>query len=193
MFKQKIDNKFSEKTLIILSVASFLLLIIASVFVIYLLELSNYGGTLEKTQLGFDGEYLKEQFAKMTEKERKLFIIANIVDYGFMLTYGVFFFSTALLLTRKIDQKLWWKKTGFYVALMGIGSAISDGIENIFLLIMATNPINFPNWLAYGHSTFAVIKFVFMYTCFGWITITIVLIVIRIVVKSIKKEEKEKN
>ena len=44
------------------------LLIIATLIVMYLLKLSNYPGTLDKTQLGFSGEYIKSGFSRMSNE-----------------------------------------------------------------------------------------------------------------------------
>jgi len=45
-------------------------------------------------------------------------------------------------------------------------------MENIFLLTMASNPLNFPNWLAFPHSSFALGKFVLMFTAVGGLVLT---------------------
>ena len=48
----------SDRRLWAVLVASIGLLVVSGPAVIYLLELSNYPGDLEATQLGFDGEYI---------------------------------------------------------------------------------------------------------------------------------------
>ena len=161
----------SRKTLRYLAVFSFILLIISMAVVMTLLEMSNFSGTLEETQLGFSGAYIKSKFTLMNGNEMKLFILANIFDYVFMLAYGTFFFSTSLMLARKLEEGSIWNKVGYIIAILGIISACCDALENVFLLLMASNPAGFPTWLGIPHSSFALAKFSLMYIVFGWILI----------------------
>ena len=112
----------------------------------YLLKLSNFPGTLNETQLGFNGEYIKSCFSRMSDEDMSIFIIANVFDYAFIIAYGTFFFSLALTLTRKLKEGSIWKKIGYSISIFGITAACYDSIENIFILMMASNPIDFPNW-----------------------------------------------
>lgn len=162
-------KKPSKKTLKYLAIFSFVLLIISMFFVVILLDMSNFSGTLEETQIGFNGAYIKSKFVLMNENELNLFILANIFDYGFMLAYGTLFFSIALMLTRKLKEGSIFKKIGYLITILGICSACCDALENVFLLLMASNPSGFPTWLAIPHSTFALAKFTLMYIVFGWI------------------------
>ena len=81
----------TEKTTKYLLIFSFPLLIITASAVMYLLKLSNFPGTLNETQLGFNGEYIKFCFSRMSDEDMSIFIIANILDYAFMIAYGIFF------------------------------------------------------------------------------------------------------
>jgi len=164
-------KKPSKKTLRYLAVFSFILVIVSMFFVMMLLEMSNFSGTLEETQLGFNGEYIKSIFALMNEEEMALFILANILDYVFMLAYGTFFYSSALILARKLKEGSLWSKVGYAMVMVGIISACCDALENIFLLLMASDPVDFPIWLAIPHSSFAVTKFALMYAVFGWLVV----------------------
>ncbi len=164
-----LSERPTEKTTKYLLIFSFPVLIIIASVVMYLLKLSNFPGTLNETQLGFNGEYIKSCFSRMSNEDMSIFIIANIFDYAFMIAYGTFFFSLALTLTRKLKEGSAWKKIGNSISIFGITASCCDGIENIFLLIMASNPINFPNWLAIGHSCFALAKFIQMYIVIGCI------------------------
>ena len=151
--------------------------------VMYLLKLSNYPGTLNETQLGFSGEYIKSSFSHMSKEDMSIFIIANIFDYVFMVAYGTFFFSLALILTRKLKEISIWRKIGYPISIFGITAACCDGIENIFLLMMASNPVNFPNWWAIGHSCFALAKFIQMYIAIGGIILMALVIVVSRLIK----------
>ena len=165
-------EKPTERILKYLALFGILLTIIMMIVVIGLLDSANYSGTLEETQLGFNGAYIKSQFMLMGNHEMLLFILGNAFDYFFMLGYGISFFSIALLLTRKLREGSIWSKIGYCIAILGIVSACCDAIENVFLLLMASNPAGFPTWLGIPHSCFAFTKFTLMYSVFGWITIT---------------------
>jgi len=75
------------------------------------------------------------------------------------------------------------QKTGFIVSILGVIAAVSDGIENVFIILMASDPLGFPGWLAIPHSLFAHIKFKLMYLSFLWIALALVVVVIGKVVK----------
>lgn len=171
MLFEFLAEKPSKKTLRYMAGFSFVLLFFSMLVVMILLEITNFSGTLEESQLGFSGAYIKSKFALMNENEMKLFILANIFDYVFMLAYGTFFFSTALMLARQLKEGSIWNKVGYVIAILGIISACCDALENIFLLLMASDPAGFPIWLGIPHSSFAFAKFTLMYIVFGWILI----------------------
>ena len=188
MISDFLSERPTEKTTKYLLFFSFPLLIITASAVMYLLKLSNYPGTLNETQLGFNGEYIKSCFSRMSDEDMSIFIIANILDYTFMIAYGTFFFSLALTLTRKLKEGSIWEKIGYSISLFGITAACCDGIENIFILMMASNPINFPNWWAIAHSSFALAKFIQMYAAMGGIIlIALVMVLSRLTKRNIDK------
>ena len=173
-----LSERPKEKTIKYLLIFSLPLLIITTSIVMYLLKLSNYPGSLDETQLGFNGEYIKSSFSHMSNENMSIFIIANIFDYIFMFAYGTFFFSLALILARKLKETSIWRKIGYSISIFGITAACCDGVENIFLLMMASNPVNFPNWWAIGHSCFALAKFIQMYMVVGGIILMVLVIVL---------------
>jgi len=178
-----LSERPTEKTTKYLLFFSFPLVIITALTVMYLLKLSNYPGTLNETQLGFNGEYIKSCFSRMSDEDMSIFIIANILDYAFMIAYGTFFFSLALTLTRKLKEGSIWKKIGYSISIFGITAACCDGIENIFLLMMALNPVNFPNWWAIAHSSFALAKFIQIYIAVGGIILMALVIALSGLIK----------
>jgi len=178
-----LSERPTEKTTKYFLFFSFPLLIITASAVMYLLKLSNFPGTLNETQLGFNGEYIKFCFSRMSDEDMSIFIIANILDYAFMIAYGIFFFSLALTLTRKLKEGSIWKKIGYSASIFGITAACCDGIENVFLLMMASNPIDFPNWWAIGHSCFALAKFIQMYAAMGGIILMALVMVLSRLIK----------
>jgi len=188
MISDFLSKRPTEKTTKYLLFFSFPLVIITASTVMYLLKLSNFAGTLNETQLGFNSEYIKSCFSRMSDEDMSIFIIANVFDYAFMVAYGTFFFSLALILTRKLKEGSIWKEIGYSISIFGITGACCDGIENIFLLMMASNPVNFPNWWAIGHSCFALAKFIQMYIAIGGIILmALVIVVSRLIKRNVDK------
>lgn len=186
MIKEKIEllcEKPTNRELKLVLISSLVLLVISAPTVIYLLGLSGFTGELEKTQLGFDAEYIRNCFESMTEQGFSFFILGNLADYLFMISYGGMLYSGALLVTRKMENRV-IQKIGTTVSLLGILAASCDGLENIFLLSMTLNPTGFPAWLAFPHSLFANIKFKLMYLTAGWIILSSLYLVTNRVLKS---------
>jgi len=183
----------TKKTTKYLLIFSFVLLVITFPLVIHLLELSNFPGTLNDTQLGFNGVYIKSMFSLMSNEELSIFILANLFDYVGMIAYGSFLFSSTLTLTRNLQEGSVWQKIGYIISIFGILSACSDGIENIFLLLMASAPLTFPNWLAIPHSFFALVKFILLYIAMGWVVLTAFLYYTSILLKRMQNQSEINN
>jgi hypothetical protein len=142
-------------------------MMVAATLVITLLQMSGYAGTTEDTQLGFNAEIIRSYLSLMTTTDLGLFITANLADYLFMLFYGLFFFSAARLISWNYKRGF-PKRIGLSLAWVGVIAAVLDGIENVFLLSMAADPVGFTAWLAIAHSSFALAKFLFMYVAMAW-------------------------
>lgn len=173
----------SDRRLWTLLVTSIGLLIVSATTVIYLLELSNYPGELEATQLGFDGEYIRSCFSNMSGAEVSFFIMGNLADYLFMVSYGTLLFSSSLILSRRLRQGSLGRKAGYTISILGLLASCCDGLENVFLLSMASDPIDFPGWLAIPHSLFANIKFDLMYIASAWILLALAYLVVMRILK----------
>jgi hypothetical protein len=164
----------AERTLKRTLLLGILLLVITAPATIWVLELSNFPGTLDETQLGFDGEYIRACFSTMTGRDLSYFVLANLVDYLFMVSYAAVLTSAALLLTRRLRVSR-LRGMGLAVSLAGALAALSDAAENVFIISMASDPLSFPGWLAIPHSLFAHLKFNLMYVAAGWIGLTALL------------------
>ncbi|MFX1440955.1 MAG: hypothetical protein ACFFFD_11965 [Promethearchaeota archaeon] len=160
-------SKDEQRRLRRIILVSFPLLMLAATLVIVLLQMSGYAGTMEDTQLGFNAEVIRNYFSLMSPTDMGLFITANIADYLFILFYGIFFFSAARLISWNYRSGF-PKRIGLSLAWVGVIAAVLDGIENVFLLSMAADPVGFASWLAIAHSSFALAKFLFMYVAMGW-------------------------
>ncbi len=150
-----------------IALVSFSLMMVAAVLVITLIQMSGYAGTMEDTQLGFNAEIVRNYFSLMNPSDMGLFITANLADYLFMLFYGIFFFSAARLISWNYKRGF-PERIGLSLAWVGVIAAVLDGIENVFLLSMAIDPVGFAGWLAIAHSSFALTKFLFMYVAMAW-------------------------
>ena len=177
MITGKIDwlnERPAERTLRRTLLLGILLLVITAPATIWVLELSNFPGTLDETQLGFDGEYIRACFSTMTGRDLSYFVLANLVDYLFMVSYAAVLTSAALLLTRRLRHSR-LRRMGLAVSLAGALAALSDAAENVFIISMAADPLSFPGWMAIPHSLFAHLKFNLMYVAAGWIGLTALL------------------
>jgi len=175
------SDKPKNQVLKYIMMLSLLLIVFLAPIMLGMLELSHYAGTIDDTQLGFNGAIIKSYFALMSADEISLFAMANMLDYLFLISFGPLLFSSNLTIARKFEDMTVWRKIGFVMASLGLTYSIFDGIENVFLHAMVSNPLNFPDWLAIAHSSFAVIKFGVMYMTLGWLFLGIfILVIIRI-------------
>jgi len=170
----KIEHDKGNRRMRITALISFSLMMVAATLVFVLLQMSGYAGTMEDTQLGFNAETIRSYFSLMSATDLGFFITANLVDYLFMLFYGLFFYSTARLISWNYKEGF-PKRIGFSLAWVGVIAAVLDGIENVFLLSMTANPVGFAGWLAIAHSSFALAKFLFMYAAMAWCVVGFVL------------------
>ena len=168
--KMESDYNQRKQQLRRIALVSFPLMMVAATFVIILLQMSGYAGTMEDTQLGFNAEIIRNYFSLMNPADLKLFITANLADYLFMLFYGLFFFSAARLISWNYKSGF-PKRIGLSLAWVGVIAAVLDGIENVFLLSMTADPVGFAGWLAIAHSSFALAKFLFMYVAMAWLMV----------------------
>ncbi|MFW9848056.1 MAG: hypothetical protein ACFFF4_02885 [Candidatus Thorarchaeota archaeon] len=169
-----IEHNQSKQRMRVIALVSFIFMMASATLVIVLIQMSGYAGTTEDTQLGFNADIIKNYFSLMNATDLGLFITANLADYLFMLFYGLFFFSTARLISWNYKGGL-PKRSGLLLAWVGVIAAVLDGIENVFLLLMTADPVGFASWLAIAHSSFAFTKFLFMYTAMAWTVVGFVL------------------
>ena len=132
---------------------------------------SEYPENFIVSQLSFSGQVLKDHYS---ETIIKLYRVFQILDYGFMICYGLLFFSIVLILARKFDEESKWMKSGFIVAILGLTAAACDAIEDGFILLTLIDPSGFPDILAIMHSIFALLKFIQMIICITWLAIAFI-------------------
>lgn len=161
------DHNQKKRQLRRIALLSGVFMMVAAMLTITLIQMSGFAGTLDDTQFGFNAETIRNYFSLMSTTDLGIFITANLADYLFMLCYGLFFFNAARLISLNYKDGF-PKKIGFLLAWVGVVAAILDGIENVFLLSMAADPVGFAAWLAIAHSSFAVAKMLFMYVAMAW-------------------------
>jgi len=169
-------HKPSPKNTKYLLIFSIILLFLVYPFLTWLFLIS-YPVSFIESQLSFSGTAIKS-FNSLANIE--LYRLANILDYGFMVSYGGIFFSLGLIIARKLEAGTIWRNIGFIMVFLALIAPTCDAIENVFILLMLSNPLSFPDIWAITHSIFALIKYIIMFIGFGWIFVAIIkLIVIR--------------
>ncbi len=182
--------KISKKKLLILLVSFFVLLIIIFTIMIHFFKISGDVIPIVQSQLSFSGQFLKDQYSIIINSDGlSYYRTAQILDYGFMISYGGIFFCLVCLVGINADPDSFWNKTTKIFAPIAIGTTIFDALENLFILITLTDPTNFPNVLAIIHSIFALIKYILIYIVVAWVFLGI----ISNMINKIKKKKKIPN
>lgn len=132
----------------------------------YFTQLSGFPAEIFSSQLSFSGELMKSYYA-LTDIE--LYRIAPSLDYFFMVGYGLILFSSSVLIARRYRASSIIQNGGFVIAISGVIAACCDAIENIFILLMLTDPVDFPDYWAITHSVFALIKWILLIIVIIWI------------------------
>ncbi len=164
----------SQKSLRYMTIFGFLFILVATPIMMYFYEISNYPVNFFESQLSFDGNIIKAHYDLMNKNEINLYKLANIFDYFFMISMCVVRFSVSIRIKRRFGNESMFKKIGNIFIILGVLSTIFDGLENIFILLMANDPIAFPNWYALIHSWFAFLKYTLMFGVMVWIPIGLI-------------------
>jgi hypothetical protein len=100
-----------------------------------------------------------------------------------MTGFGLIIFALTLIIARKFDEESFWRRSGYIVAPLGILAACFDGIENVFIFLMLSDPSGFPDIWAITHSCFALVKLIIYFLVF---TIWTIIALITLLVKKLK-------
>jgi hypothetical protein len=134
----------------------------------YFTTLSGFPAQIFISQLSFNGEVMKSYYA-VTNID--LYRVASSLDYIFMVGYGTILFSLSLLVARRFGNTSKVGRISVIIAICGVIAACCDGIENIFILAMLSDPAGFPNSWAISHSVFALIKWLLLFVGIAWTSI----------------------
>lgn len=176
MDRNTLLEKLSSKILKRLILLGIILLIIVYPLMMYYFTSSNFPVSFVESQLSFNGELLKTYYSTTNIN---LYRIGQLLDYGFMISYGLLFFSGTLLISRKYGRKSKVQMIGLIVAILGIASALFDALENVFILLMLMDPSGFPNVFAIIHSIFALMKFMSFIIILGYMIIASIALIIK--------------
>jgi hypothetical protein len=177
------DRFPSEKTLKRNLVIAFFFFIVLMMSVNIAFDQSQYPVSFMESQLSFSGETIKSHYETMSADEIQLYIYAQVVDFGYMLAYGSFILILGVYLGRLQKQGSIGRNISYVIGLMGVTAMICDMIENVFILLMAQNPLGFPNWYAIIHSIFASIKFALL----GGALLGVIILILLIFYKRFQK------
>ena len=184
---KKLSDWPSPKKTKILLIISIILNIIIYPILNYYFIVSNYPVSVFESQLSFSGAVIKSHLRTMSSAEIDLYRTTQQIDYLFMLAYGSLYFSLALYISRKFDENSRWRNTGYLSAIFGVIAACCDATENVFILLILSDPQGFPDAWAIANSCFALVKFILM----GIIIIWIFLAVLTLLIKKLKKKSIE--
>lgn len=136
----------------------------------YFFKISGDEIPFVQSQLSFSGQFLKDQYTIIVNSGGLTYYrIGQILDFGYMISYGGILFCLVCLVGLKADPESFWSKTINIFASFAIGTIIFDALENIFILMTLSDPVNFPDIWAIIHSVFALIKFILMAMVVAWV------------------------
>jgi hypothetical protein len=131
---------------------------------------SGYPVSLFESQLAFSGPVIKEYHQVLLSLDTMdIYLNVQYLDYALMFFTGLFFFIAALLIARAHQANSFWRRVGLVGALITPAATLTDAIENIFLLMMLSAPLSFPDWLAIAYSLSAFVKLVLFVVGLLWL------------------------
>lgn len=173
MILEKIDKTISSRVTKQLLILSVILLIIVYPIMGYFFLISGSPSNIMESQLSFSAEYMKDYYSSIDDLS--LYGIAETLDYGFMISYGLLSFSLALIISRRFEEGSKMRTIGMSMAILAIFAAGFDAIENIFILLMVSDPVGFPSFFALAHSTFALVKWIILMSLIIWAILAVVI------------------
>lgn len=171
------DRFPSDRTLKRNLVIAFFFFIVLMISVNIAFEQSNYPVSFMESQLSFSGEAIKSHYQTMTADDIQFYIYAQVVDIGYMISYGVFIFILGVYLGRLQKKQSILRNISYLIGLMGIVAMVCDLFENMFIFLMAQDPAGFPNSYAIIHSVFASIKFALLGSALIGVIILIIILI----------------
>jgi hypothetical protein len=174
-FINRLESSPTDRNLRIMLFVGLIATLIIYPIMGYFFAQSRYTTNVMASQLCFSGEFLKNSYIELVFfGDLEMYRIAQTLDYVFMASYGLLIFALAVSQARKLKD-IRMKTFGFYLGIGGIFAAIFDAIENAFILMTLTDPLNFPDWWAVAHSCFALAKWILLYGAIIWYILAIIM------------------
>ena len=137
---------------------SFVVFLGSNVYLGMLFENTGYPVPLIEGQLRFDASLLRQDFSVLNNNGTlEDYKTIQYLDLSIMLSTAIFFGMLSLFLFRKKKVKF-WRLFGISLSLLFPLSGLLDFVENMWLLNMLNNPVEFPSWIAIAYSSFALMK-----------------------------------
>ena len=163
-------EKPSNMIVLILLLISIPIIIVSNVIMSHFLTLSGFPtNQVVWSEICFSGAILKQLYTSILGAAGlQAYIMFEIVDYLFMIGYGLLIFSLGLLICRKFDDGSFFRKSGYIITVFGIAAPLFDAGENAFILLTLTDIVNFPDIWAIGMSAFSVVKWAMIFIALVW-------------------------
>lgn len=111
-------------------------------------------------QTTFDATRIKGFYAHMqSEGTLDVYHQTQLIDFGFLALLGLTGLLLGTLIARAGRDGSWAYRAGLIAALLFVGGASMDALENLTSFVMLADPQGFADWLALPYSGFAVVKF----------------------------------
>jgi len=177
MFLEKFDEFLTPKRTKYLLLFSIILFLVIYPLMGYAFLLSENPGDVMSSQLSFSAEYMRAYYKGIGNLE--YYRLGETLDYGFMISYGSLIVALALILARKFEESSKMRQSGYFIAILGIAAAGLDAVENMFILLMLTDPSGFLAMWALANSTFALIKWILLFIAIGWALVAVILKILK--------------
>lgn len=172
---EKLDESPSTRMTIVLLVLGIILMILMQILMGIFTAQSGNTVDMFTSQLSFNGEVLKAQYLPMVITGGiNAYTMTILLDYAFMIGYGLLIFTILLFVGRLFDSPSNWKKVCFTFAILGLVAAGLDAFENLFILMTLSDPLFFPNWWAVAHSCFALPKWALIFSSMGFAVVAFI-------------------
>jgi len=183
MILDKLKKKPSDLILLIAALIGIVILLTVNIMIFEKLAREVPGYTIIDFEFAWTKDQIDTIFLRwgplgMTEHATGVYW-----DFLYIFGYVIPLFALIVYLSRRLEDRI--ATIGLYMSLTPIVAGIFDLIENINLLIMLNNPLDFESFVPLIASISAIIKFGFLIVGAIFFLIALVLFII----KKIKKED----
>ena len=160
MILDKLKKTPSDLILLNIAAIGIIILLIINIFVFEPLANSGFLYGILDFEFAWTNEQILIIFADWGVEGMALQANGVYWDFFYIIGYSVPLFALILLFTRKLNGKI--VDIGLYMSLTPLVAGIFDLVENINLLIMLNDTLNFASFVPLAASITAFIKFSFL-------------------------------